>query len=194
MRPATIKSPLLGLLAGLVVFVLVLFLLARQLHGVHLHQVLAAAQALPAGVLLQALALTLLSYLLLTCYDILALRHLGRRLPYPQVALTALTAYALSHNFGLAPLIGGSIRYRLYSADGLASTEIAGVVALTLLSFSLGVILLSAVALLAEPQNLAALLHLPATALRIVGAALGLLLLAYLLWTYSRRAPLRWRQ
>jgi phosphatidylglycerol lysyltransferase len=40
--------------------------------------------------------------LLLTLYDVLALRHVGRTLPYGRVALASFTAYAFSHALGFA--------------------------------------------------------------------------------------------
>jgi hypothetical protein len=45
------------------------------------------------------------SYLLLTLYDVLALRHIGRTLPYRGVALASFTGYAFSHTLGFGSLI-----------------------------------------------------------------------------------------
>lgn len=180
-------------LAGLLLFALVLTGIAHALEKTHLHQILDAFQALPGKALLQALGLTLLSYLLLSGYDALALHHLGRRLPYPRVALTAFSAYALSHNIGPGLITGGSVRYRLYSVAGLTSSDIAAIIVLSALGFSLGVTFMVALALLAEPSAFADVLHLRPPLLQAIGILLLLALAAYLLWTGYRRAPLRWR-
>ncbi|WP_163454653.1 YbhN family protein, partial [Escherichia coli] len=61
-----------------------------------------------------ALALAIASYVMLTLYDVLALRIIGRPLPYRTAALASFTSYTLSHNLGFALLTGGSARYRVY--------------------------------------------------------------------------------
>ena len=55
--------------------------LDHLLQEVHLHQVRAAWHALPTTGLLAAAALTAISYLTLTLYDVSALRAIGRPLP-----------------------------------------------------------------------------------------------------------------
>ena len=76
----------------------------------------AAVRALSVRQGLLALALTAGSYLALTFYDVLALRVIGRPLPWRTAALASFTSYTLSHNLGLSLLTGGSGRYRRWPA------------------------------------------------------------------------------
>lgn len=94
-----------------------------------------------------ALGLTIASYLLLTLYDVLALRAIGRPLPYRTAALASFTSYTLSHNLGLALLTGGSARLRVYAAVGLEAGEIARVILLAGLSFWMGVLVTAGAAM-----------------------------------------------
>ena len=78
-----------------------------------------------------ALALTVVSYLILTGYDALALRYLGRPLPYRRTALASFLGYAFAHNIGLSVLGGAAPRYRLYAAWELPPVEIALLIGFT---------------------------------------------------------------
>jgi len=76
------------LLAGvlsLFLFVLALWMLHRELAHIRLADIRLALGQVPVSGLLLAAASTLGSYLALTGYDVLALRYLGRPLPYPRV-------------------------------------------------------------------------------------------------------------
>ncbi|MDI1294898.1 MAG: YbhN family protein, partial [bacterium] len=146
-----------GLSVGFVVLLAGFGLLALShlLHEVRLRDVRAAWHALPAINLLLAAALTVLSYLTLTLYDVLALRAIGRPLPYRTAALASFTSYTLSHNLGLALLTGGSARYRIYSAAGLGIGDIARVVAIASATFWGGVLTLAGAMLVWRPETLA---------------------------------------
>lgn len=124
------------------------------LHSVRPRAIRHAFDALSAGQIGGALALTAASYLLLTLYDSFALRVLGRKLLWRTAALASFTSYTLSHNFGLALLTGGSARYRVYRAAGLGGGEIGSVIALASFSFWNGVFLLAGIAAVASTHVL----------------------------------------
>ncbi|MGB5669204.1 MAG: YbhN family protein, partial [Sedimenticolaceae bacterium] len=113
---------------ALALFLGALWILHHELAGVHFADVLARFRAVPWNAMLLALGFTCASYAALTGYDWLALRHIGRRLPYLNVALTSFIATAVGHNLGVAMLSGGAVRYRLYSAAGLSAAEGATVI------------------------------------------------------------------
>jgi uncharacterized membrane protein YbhN (UPF0104 family) len=54
--------------------------------------------------------------LILTGYDALALRYLGRPLSYRRTALASFLAYAFAHNLGLSVLGSAAPRYRRYAS------------------------------------------------------------------------------
>lgn len=125
--------------------------LDHLLGEVRLRDIRAALHALPSSGLLMALGLTVISYITLTLYDVLALRIIGRPLPYRTAALASFTSYTLSHNLGLSLLTGGSARYRVYSAAGLSAADTARVVAVASITFWTGVFFLAGLMLAVHP-------------------------------------------
>ena len=160
--------------AGLAILPLVLLAAAAwtlhvELRGFHLRDVERELALLPAGALLLAAGVTALDYLLLSGYDLLALRYAGRRLPLPRVIFTSFVSYAFGNNVGLALLSSGSVRFRLYSQWGLSAVEITRVVAFTASQLWAGLLPIAGVALLAGVP-----VPLPGWAARGLGvAALG---------------------
>ena len=94
MKATRVLAELLPLaLLGLAVWVL-----HRELHDFHWHDVTRALEALPVSRVALAVLVTALNYALLSLYDTLALTYVGKSLPYPRVAMTSFVAYA----FGLS--------------------------------------------------------------------------------------------
>ncbi|MHA6722687.1 bifunctional lysylphosphatidylglycerol flippase/synthetase MprF [Sphingomonas sp. RS2018] len=137
------------LLAGVAIVLLAVALLAldRLTREIHFADVKAALATLTPHRIVLAGTLTALSYLALTFYDVLALRIIGRPLPWRTAATASFTSYTLSHNLGLALLTGGSARYRVYTAAGLDGPDIARVIGLAGATFWSGVIGVTAIAL-----------------------------------------------
>ena len=117
-----------GPLFGLGLFVMALWVLHHELKAFHLHQVVTQWKEFSISDLMPAVLLTCLSYLIMTGYDVLALRYVEHPLPYGKVASASFIGYALSNNMGFAMVAGASVRFRLYSAWGLSAVEIAKVV------------------------------------------------------------------
>jgi len=181
--------------AGIVVacFSFALWLVARELRHYDLPQVLAAARSIPTGTIVAALACTAASYYVLTLYDLLALRHVGRDIGYVRASLTSFTSYVSSHNLGLSGIGGTAVRYRLYTVFGLSSSEIAEVIAFCALTFWLGLLTAGGVVFIVEPIALPASLHALVGTLRPVGIVFVAVLLAIFAWPLVLRRPLRVR-
>ena len=107
-----------------------------------------ALAQLPIWRLGASVAFTVASYVLLTCYDVVALNSLGVAVPYRTAARAAFTSYALSHNFGFAALTGGSARLRIYGTAGVPAATVARVVLIAGIAFWGGVIAVAALSLL----------------------------------------------
>jgi len=84
----------------------------------------------------------------------LALRHIGRTLPYRRVALASFTGYAFSHTLGFGSLIGASIRYRVYTPMGLAAGEVAETSAFVVVTFMTGLVAVFPLVALLDPSSL----------------------------------------
>lgn len=184
---------LIGFLLALALFLGALWLLQRELAHYDLAGIVAIARGYRLPTLATALGLTFTSYALLTLYDVLALHHVGHRLPYGKTALTSFVSYVTSHNLGLSGIGGTAVRYRLYSAFGLSTAEIAQVVAFCALTFWVGFLFLAGVFQSIAPVELPAALHAPLTDTRPLGLVclgLALALAAACGWPGLR---LRWR-
>lgn len=166
--------------ASLFVFALVALGIYRLTAEVRYEDVLTALSATSWRAILLAVVFTGLSFLALILYDLNALDYIGRRMPFPAVAVTAFMAYAVGNTVGFGPLSGGAIRFRAYSRLGLAPGDIARVIAFVTLAFGLGLLSVSALAALAVAPRVAGILGVNVFWLR----AIALLVLAALAGTF----------
>jgi phosphatidylglycerol lysyltransferase len=169
-------------------FVVALWLLRRDLAAYHWQEIRHSFFALRSGQVLLAVLLTVVSYALLTGHDFLAVRYVGRVLPWYQVALGSYLGYVLSHNIGA--LLGATVpRYRVYTAAGLSPAEVARLFGFTSTGFWVGWVLMTGVALLVQPA--AAPLPFGPVALRMIGAAFVAAVVSYVALAAVRREPLK---
>jgi phosphatidylglycerol lysyltransferase len=130
--------PYAGALLVLLLFAAAAIILYHQVTAYRPEDVRRALRALGWDQVAAAVALAAASYLLLTLYDVLALHHVGWKLRYRRVALTAFVGYAFSHAFGFGSIVGTSVRFRLYAPYGLTAGEIAEVSAFVNVTFLTG--------------------------------------------------------
>ncbi|MBX5463242.1 MAG: bifunctional lysylphosphatidylglycerol flippase/synthetase MprF [Steroidobacteraceae bacterium] len=154
------KARWLGAAIPLVLFAGALFVLHRELSTLHLGSVLARLGSIPERTLVLAAALTAVSYLVLSLYDMLALRYLAKQLSRARTMLTSFVAYAFAHTLSLATLTGAAIRYRLYSNAGLTFTDVALVTAFSTITLATGFALLAGLSFLVAPGQAATALHI----------------------------------
>lgn len=168
--------------ATAIILLIIGFAIVQLTSEVRYDDVLAALRATSWRSIVLAIAFTALSFVALTLYDIGALLYVKRKLPYADVALTAFAAYAVGNTAGFGPLSGGAIRYRAYSRLGLKPEEIAGVIAFVTLAFGLGLASIASFSLLAIAPEIAPLVGLDPSWLRVIAvmvlAALGGLMVA----------------
>lgn len=183
-----------GAAAGLLLFALALGVLTHELRQYRLHDVAVALRALPALHLAVAVMLTLLNYLVLSGYDALGLRVVGRALPYRRTAFASFVSYVVAHNVGASFLGGAAMRLHLYSGWGLSAREVAGVIALNAVTFWLGVLVLLGVSLLVSPSVANLALPVGDVVARLIGGACLAVTGAYLLLAAGRIFPLGGRR
>lgn len=151
-RTASRRRIVLGAVSAALVLVLAAMALSRILAEVRLEQVLAGMDAVGWRRIAIACLLTTACYLALSGYDMIALRAVGRPLPWARVVQGSTAAYALSHNLGFAPLTASYARLRVYSRDGVGVADVARIVVLTGTAFWLGVVLVFGICLLVMPE------------------------------------------
>ena len=191
MRTAWLRrlTPLLilALLGGAVA------LLHHQLGAYHYEDVRRALRALSVRQIEIALGLTAVSYLILTGYDALALRYLGRPLAYRRTALASVLGYAFAHNIGFSVLGGAAPRYRLYASWGLPPAEISLLIGFTAATFWVGVCAVTGTALIVDPLALAGRIGLSIPIGRVLGGVLLAVVLAAVIvpWFWRRTLTIR---
>jgi phosphatidylglycerol lysyltransferase len=167
-------------LFGVALFGLALWLLHRELRNYHYADLVRVLKALPNERLWLAVALTAVSYAVLTFYDALGVRYVRRRLSYGRIAMASLVGYGVSMTLGFPLLTGAPLRYRMYSRWGLTAGEIARVIAFYSTTFWLGLLAVGGFGLLLDPPPLPPELGISHVWVRPLGAVLLALLVAYL--------------
>ncbi len=183
---------------GLIALAVSVWLLHQQLSGQAVGpKVLADLRTIPPQQYCLAILATLVAYAALAWYDQIALLHLGvKHISWLFIGLCSFTTYALAHNVGASVFSGAMVRYRAYSTKGLSAAQVALLVGLCSLTFSLGVLLLGGIVLVADPALLRRLGRFlphvftdPATA-RVIGFICLGLVAAYVAGSALRLKPL----
>lgn len=150
-RSMTLKK-LIWPIIGAAAIVFSIWLLYHELRGLSLAELKDSLAAIPAsGWILSALS-TLAAYAALAGYDRIALMHLGRKVDWLFITICSFTTYALSHTIGASVFSGAVVRYRAYSSRGLTPKEIGILVAFCSFTFALGVIFLTGLVFVLQPN------------------------------------------
>ena len=177
----------LGIAASLVIITGALAIFARTLAHIDPDKFRAAIAGTGSDQILLSFAFTALSYLALTGYDGLALRHLGIRIPYRLAALASFTSYAFSFTLGFPLVTGAAVRYWIYGPAGLSAGKVAGLTAIAGITFWLGMGLVVGAGFLAASDPIADIDHFHPMANRLIGLGLVGALIAYLVWVSAMR-------
>jgi phosphatidylglycerol lysyltransferase len=181
-------SPTLGVL----LFAAALYVLHHELHGISYRKVRATLAELPQASLGLSLVFAAVNYAVLTGFDNLAFRYIGRTVKGWKVAVVSFTGYAISNSVGFALISGTSVRYRFYSRWGLTAAEISRIVVFYVGTFWIGLLVMGGWSLGFDPHP--GLAMLPG---RFWIRALGWLLLAaaaaYAVLAATRREPFHLR-
>ena len=176
-RAIAARRPLLhriGFALSLTIILFAAIIFFRVLIRINLGQFQAAFAATGGDQITLAFGLSALSYLALTGYDALALRHLRVHVPYRLTALASFTSYAVSFTLGFPLVTGGAVRYWIYGPAGLSPGKVASLTVVAGITFWLGMGFIVGVGFLFD-----------ATA---IGVAILAALAAYIVWVaYVRR-------
>jgi phosphatidylglycerol lysyltransferase len=181
--------------AGAGLISLLLFDAFRALLGeVHYAEVMQQIALEPLQDLVLAALATAVSYLVLTGYDLSAMKYAEVQVRRSTVMLTSFIAYALGNTVGLGVLTGGAVRMRLYSAAGIETNKVAQVIAFNASAFTFGTAAFGSAALIWGAEGVAELAHIPAWLLRVIGVALLASVLGFVALSARRReVMIAWR-
>jgi uncharacterized membrane protein YbhN (UPF0104 family) len=171
----------------------VLGLVGWRARAIDWSEVLASVRALPWTTLALAAAIAVAAHAAYITYDLLARRHVGHRLGKVRTAAIAGVCFAFNLNFGA--LVGGvALRYRLYGRFGLSASVITRILGFSLLTNWIGYAALAGAFFASGTVRLPDDAPVSASALQVVGAALLLVVAAFLAacrWSRRRRWDVR---
>ncbi|KMO39097.1 hypothetical protein VQ02_10650 [Methylobacterium variabile] len=183
----------IGTLASVVLFVISLGVLGKLVSTVTWAELRTAFLAATPEQVGLAIGLVAVSYLFLTCYDALALRQLKLKVPYRTTALASFTSYAVSFNLGFPLLTAGTVRYWIYSAQGLSPGRIAALTIVAGFTFWLGMGAVLGISLIREAEPLSRLTYTSPMFNQGLGVATLAAVLAYLVWVTLKRRSVKVR-
>lgn len=167
---------------GLLLLVAAIVVVQREVRHLHWHDISQALAAIPVGTLWAGAGFTLLSYLILSFYDWLAVRQVGCPLSFRRTAFAAFCSYVLSHNLGFSAISGAAVRFRLYGNWGLRPFQVAQIIAFCSATYLLGAAVLIGSVLLLEPGTVPFIGQtLPSILMRLVGGAMWGGVIAYVI-------------
>jgi uncharacterized membrane protein YbhN (UPF0104 family) len=180
-------------LLWLTIVALAAWVLAQRLRTIDFADVLSDLRAQPRSAILLSLAFSAIAYTLVGIYEGLAVRiTTGRRMVLHPLR-TAMIANPIGRAIGFAVVSAGALRYRMYSAVGLSTKQIAATIIVVAMPFVLGLGWLIDVSLLLEAEQASKTLGVSARMLMILGA-IGLVKdFGWLIFVWRRRRPVHIR-
>lgn len=160
-----------------VFFVLALLALRHLLEDIDYPTLFADIKTTPPESLLSAIGLTIAGYIVFVGYDLSALAYINRKLSLGLVTVGAYCGYAIANTVGFNIISGGAVRYRFYAPAGLHAFDIARIAIFCSLSWGVGIHITAIMALLIEPEGLAAITAVSETNLRWIGMVTTILLI-----------------
>lgn len=181
-----------GTIASIVLFTFALVVLYNVINELDANEVKAAFARATWGQIGAALGFTALSYLMLTGYDVVALKAVTiQPVPYRIAALASFTSYAVSFTLGFPLLTAATVRYWIYSSIGLSAKVIASLTLIAGITFWLGMGVVLGTVMLAAPQSSATFTRLPQGMNMLIGAGVLGGVGAYLFMVNRGRRHLR---
>ncbi len=175
---------------GFSMFIVAIWVIRHELRGHTVSEILSAASAVPSSRLLLALGLTVLCYLVLTGYDLLAVHALQSRPRWRSIILNSFICHAMSVNVGCSTLMGGSLRCHFYLRKGVKATDVLRIVTFCMVTFWVGFLTLGGAVFLFSPPPIPSFIHLPFATLQPLGMIFFLALAAYLFLILVRKEPI----
>lgn len=168
-------------------FIALPVLLVMLIRNLDWSEVMSSLRGYQLSTLLLGIVIALTSYLVFSSYDLIGRRYTHHQLPRRQVLPVAFVCYAF--NINLSSWIGGvAMRYRLYSRLGLSVATITRIISLSVLTNTLGYIIVAGVIFALRLVQLPSSWELSGSALQLIGFALLLIATAYLTaCAFSRR-------
>ncbi len=175
-------------LLPIVIFALALVTLDKQLHHMHLAEIHNVFSHISSEDIFLVLVFTFLSYIILSCYDILAVHYTNHWIPIDKIVKSSFISTSISYNIGFNFLTSGSLRYRLYSLYGLTLLEIGKIVTFCGLTFWVGISFIGGTLLTFSSLKLPESISMPPIYFKATGVLLLLILFSYFFFCLTQRS------
>ena len=172
---------------GFFLLIFSLYILNQELGKYNLEDILQSLALISDRQILYAFCFTILGYLVISSYDLIAFVQLRYKLKIKRILFTTFVTYAVSNTTGFTLLIGGGIRYRFYSRWGVPARKIAKIIALGNITFWIGLLTLSSVSFITNPVQLPNSINIDRSILRLVGILALSTLFIYLYCCKTRK-------
>lgn len=178
-----IEHPVFRVVLPLVITAVAIYVLRRLATEANWGDIQADIAASSPKALAAALLWTAVSFVALSCYDVLAVRSVVKdKIPIWVPALAGASSQAVSNLLGFAYVTGAAVRYRIYAALGLDLARVAGVIGIAWIGFWMGLTILTGLLLSMHPANLSSVVPLDNRTETIIGAGLLVAVLVFLIW------------
>ncbi|MDG5767156.1 lysylphosphatidylglycerol synthase domain-containing protein [Balneolales bacterium ANBcel1] len=178
---------------GISLFLAALWILQGEIQQFSWQTFRSHVELIPVSRLMMAAAATVTGYVILTFYDKLALVNLGIRLPWRKLAKASFLGFAFSHNITPSLLVGGTMRYRIYSGLGVSGFNVTRVVGFCAMTLWIGFMALGGTIFTFTSISLPGTISWPLPNLQVVGWIFLGLTLAYLVLCRTVRATIAFR-
>ena len=145
-------------MVAIVLFALASKSLFHMAHTLDVAQMKSVILATPPLTLFKAVCAVILSYLILSLYDLIAVRYVKSNIGYAKIINTSLTAFSIGNTIGIAVFSAGAVRFRYYGKEDIPSINIANIILLVSLAFSYGALIILGISLVLNPHMLSQLL------------------------------------
>ena len=174
-------------LIPILLFIVSLGVISNLLRHVHLEEMKEQIASIPPTRAFLALLLTAAGYFILTLYDVLALKTIGKPLSYRKTAEASFISTAISYNVGMTLLSSGSLRFRIYSRHGLLPIDVGRIIPFCSITFWLGFLFLGSGIFTFGEAALPDHIPLAPWLIHLIGEVMFLIIVAYIILVFRNK-------
>lgn len=166
-----------------------LFLIIKERFlGLSYQEVILSLSVIKKQNILLASICTVICYLVMANYDLIAFRHLNYNLDKFKSISTAFSSYSISNSTGFALFVGGGIRYYFYNYYGVPNQIITQIILMSNFNFWLGFMTVGGITFTLKPIVIPTILQASLITVRPIGIIFLLLLVLYFYCSYKQKS------
>jgi len=138
---------------GLVFFLVAAYMIYTQLSKYSWTDIQAAILSVPLNNFIYAGIACVLSYIVISSYDRLAVQYIGRKVEWYKWMMAGFLGFAVSNNAGTAIVSGAAVRYRLYTRWRFQMSEIFRMIIFSGMTYLVGCLFLIVIGYAISPPD-----------------------------------------